>query len=67
MLLMLTLESLAIAVDQWFGAAADPASPVASAAITPLFLLVAAITAAALGLWVRGTVRRGPPSVAALR
>ena len=56
MLLMLTLESVAIAVDQWFGAAADPASPIASAAITPLFLLVAAITAAALALWVRGTV-----------
>jgi len=67
MLLMLTLESVAIAVDQWFGAAADPASPVASAAITPLFLLVAAITAAALALWVRGTVRRRPSSAAALR
>ena len=31
MLLMLTLESVAIAVDQWLGAAADPGSPVASA------------------------------------
>ncbi len=57
MLLMLTLESVAIAVDQWFGAAADPASPVASAAITPLFLVVAAITAVAFGAWYRGTVR----------
>ena len=57
MLLMLTLESVAIAVDQWFGAAADPASPVASAAITPVFLVVAAISAAAFGLWYRGTVR----------
>jgi hypothetical protein len=57
MLLMLTLESIAIAVDQWFGAAADPASPVASATITPVFLVVAAISAAALGLWLRGTVR----------
>ena len=57
MLLMLTLESIAIAVDQWFGSAADPASPVASAAITPGFLVVAAISAAACGLWLRGTVR----------
>jgi hypothetical protein len=57
MLLTLTLESIAIAADQWVGAAADPASTVASAAITPLFLVVAAISAAALGLWYRGTVR----------
>ena len=59
MLLMLVLESIAIAVDQWAGAAADPGSPVASAAITPLFLAVAAIGAAAFALWYRGT---RPPS-----
>lgn len=57
MLLMLVLESLAIAADQWVGAAADPASPVASAAITPMFLVVAGISAVAFGLWYRGTVR----------
>ncbi len=57
LLLMLTLESIAIAVDQWFGSAADPASPVASTAITPVFLMVATISAAAFGLWYRGTVR----------
>ena len=62
MLLMLTLESIAIAVDQWFGSAADPASPVASAAITPMFLVVAAISAAAWALWLRGTVRTSPRS-----
>ncbi len=60
MLLMLTLESIAIAVDQWFGSAADPASPVASVAITPVFLVVAAISAAAWVLWLRGTVRASP-------
>jgi hypothetical protein len=60
MLLMLTLESVAIAMDQWFGSAADPASPVASASITPVFLVVAAISAAAFGLWLRGTVRTSP-------
>ena len=57
MLLVLTLESVAIAADQWVGAAADPTSPVASAAITPMFLVVAAISAAAFGLWYRGTIR----------
>ncbi len=55
MLLMLVLESVAIAADQWFGAAADPASAVASAAATPLFLAVAAVGLAALGIWHRGT------------
>ena len=58
MLLMLVLESIAIAVDQWVGAAADAASPVASAAMTPMFLIVAIIGAGALGLWYRGTLRR---------
>jgi hypothetical protein len=56
MLLVLTLESIAIAVDQWTGSAAAPASSVASASITPLFLVVAAISAVAFGLWYRGTV-----------
>jgi hypothetical protein len=57
MLLVLVLESVAIAADQWLGAAADPGSPVASAAMTPAFLVVAAIGAAAFALWHRGTVR----------
>jgi hypothetical protein len=57
MLLMLVLESIAIAVDQWVGAVADPASPVASAAMTPMFLIVAIIGLGALGLWYRGTMR----------
>jgi hypothetical protein len=60
MLLMLVLESVAIAVDQWAGSAADPGSPVASAAMTPMFLVVAAIGLVALGAWYRGTVRRQP-------
>jgi hypothetical protein len=55
MLMVLVLESLAIAVDQWVGAAADPASPVASAALTPMFLVITAIGAVALVLWYRGT------------
>jgi hypothetical protein len=36
-LVMWVLESAGIAVDQWYGHAADPASLVASAAITPAF------------------------------
>jgi hypothetical protein len=42
-LVMLILESAGIAVDQWYGHAADPASPVASAALTPAFGLLALI------------------------
>ena len=57
MLLMLVLESVAIAADQWAGSAADPNSTVASAAMTPFFLVVAAIGLAAFGLWYRGTIR----------
>jgi hypothetical protein len=36
------LESLGVGVDQWWGHAADPASPVASAAAVPLFFVLAA-------------------------
>jgi len=57
MLLMLVLESLAIGLDQWVGSAADPASTVASAALTPMFLVIATVGAGALALWWRGTVR----------
>jgi hypothetical protein len=59
MLLMLVLESLAIAADQWAGSAADPGSAVASAAATPMFLVVAAIGLGAFGLWYRGMSGRG--------
>lgn len=66
MLLMLVLESLAIAVDQWFGSLADPASPVASAAVTPMFIVITAIGAVALGIWFRGTIRTPGVSSAAM-
>jgi len=42
-LVMWILESACVAVDQWYGHAADPASPVASAALTPAFGLLALI------------------------
>ncbi len=60
MLVVLVLESIAIAVDQWVGAAADPASPVASAAATPMFAVLAAIGVVMVGLWYRGAVAARP-------
>lgn len=55
MLVVLVLESIAIAVDQFMGASADPSSPVASAATTPMFAVVALIGLVMVGLWYRGT------------
>ena len=40
---MWVLESTCIAVDQWYGHAADPASPAASAVLTPAFGTLALI------------------------
>ena len=37
------IETAGVAVDQWFGHAADPASPVAAAAMVPAFAVLAAI------------------------
>jgi len=42
-LIMWIMESAGIAVDQWYGHAADPASPAASATLTPGFGLLALI------------------------
>jgi hypothetical protein len=38
------LESVSVAVDQWWGHHADPASAVVSADLVPLFVLVGAVT-----------------------
>jgi hypothetical protein len=40
---MWVIEAISVAVDQWFGHAADPASPVASAVMTPVFAVVALV------------------------
>ena len=37
------VEGISVAVDQWMGSAADPASTVASATFTPIFAVIAAI------------------------
>jgi hypothetical protein len=42
-LVMWVLESVCVAVDQAYGAAADPGSPVVSVALTPVFLALAAV------------------------
>ena len=61
-LVMLILESAGIAVDQWYGHAADPASPVASAVLTPAFgvlALIGLVPAWYLFRSLRGQARRG--------
>jgi len=42
-LVMWPIESVGVAADQWWGHTADPASPVASAAVVPAFLALAVI------------------------
>ena len=57
------LESVSVAVDQWWGHHADPASAVVSPNLVPLFLIVGALTVWPLvGPARRGihTRRRGP-------
>lgn len=51
---MLTIETASIALDQWFGSAADPASTVASADLVPAFGILTAIGLATLVLFLRG-------------
>ncbi|MEA2635955.1 MAG: hypothetical protein QOH92_2722 [Chloroflexota bacterium] len=42
-LTMWVIESISIAVDQWFGHNADPASSIASVAFTPIFAVLAVV------------------------
>jgi hypothetical protein len=53
-LILWVLESTSIAVDQWYGHAADPASPVASGALVPAFAALAVIGLIPAGLLLRG-------------
>jgi len=73
-LVMWVLESTSIAVDQWYGHAAAPASPVASGALVPAFAALAVIGLIPAGLLLHGLsggvpgVTAGPrPPVAARR
>lgn len=56
LLVMLAIETASIGVDQWMGHAADPSSPAASAALTPVFAVLTLIGVVVLGLF----LRRGP-------
>jgi hypothetical protein len=55
LLVQSTIESVSVAADQWMGSAADPASPVSSAAMAPVFLVLAAIGLAVIAVYRQGT------------
>ncbi len=57
---MLVIETVSIGVDQWFGAMADPASPVVSAALAPAFGIVTVVALLVLGAFLRGTREARP-------
>ncbi len=59
MLTMFVIECLSIATDQWFGHSADPTSPVASSTMSPVFVVLAAVTMIPLGFMLRGTDQHG--------
>ena len=61
LLVMLAIETASIGVDQWLGHAADPASTVASAAMTPVFGALTLVGLAALGLFLRPGRGAGVP------
>ena len=58
------MESISIAADQWYGHAADPASTVVSAVLTPIFAALAVLSLAMASLLLRGlaAVRTPAPS-----
>ena len=58
LLIMLTIETLSIGVDQWWGATLDPGSPVVSMALVPGFGVMTVI-----GLIVTLAYLRGVPKV----
>jgi hypothetical protein len=51
MLVMLTLEGIGVATDQWFGSRADPTSPAASMAVVPAFAALAVVIGTVLALY----------------
>jgi hypothetical protein len=56
LLAMWVIEGVSVAVDQWFGATADPGSPVVSQGLVLPFLVVAAVGIVPLWLLVRRAV-----------
>src|SRR5450755_3059206 len=66
-LVLWILESLSIAVDQWYGHAADPASPVASGALVPAVAALALIGLIPAALLLHGLAGGVPGRTAAPR
>jgi hypothetical protein len=58
---MWVIESVSIAVDQWFGAHADPSSPVVSLSLVAPFLALAVVGAVPLWLLLRSASRERSP------
>lgn len=60
LLIMLTIETLSIGVDQWWGATLDPASTVVSMALVPVFGVLTVLGVVVSVLFLRGglAVRR---------
>jgi hypothetical protein len=56
LLAMWVIEGVSVAVDQWFGATADPASPVVSKGLVLPFLLLAAVGIVPLWMLLRQSV-----------
>ena len=54
LLVMLSIETLSIGVDQWFGATLDPSSSVVSMALVPVFAVMTVLGIGVLGLLLRG-------------
>jgi hypothetical protein len=57
MLVMLTLEGIGVATDQWFGSRADPTSPAASMSVVPAFAALAVVTGTVLALYLHNIDR----------
>lgn len=52
------IEAIGVAVDQWFGHRADPASDVATLGGVVLFAVLAGVTLVPLALWLRAVLSR---------
>lgn len=58
LLIMLTIETLSIGVDQWWGATLDPSSTVVSMALVPVFGVLTVLGVALSTVFLRGLPRR---------
>jgi hypothetical protein len=57
MLVMLTLEGVGVATDQWFGSRADPTSPAASMTMVPAFAAFAVVIGTVLAVYLHNIDR----------